>query len=55
MAEISGFNLNLRPQNTLGVAFRLTPELRDALVQAQQAGRSASFRLSQDSRGQVSA
>ncbi|KIY93813.1 hypothetical protein MNEG_14150, partial [Monoraphidium neglectum] len=48
----TGFHLDLRPRQQLAVSIRICGELRQALLEAQKCGRSASLRFEQDRRGQ---
>ena len=48
-----GFELDLRPRGNLAIELKLSPELRQALGEAHQAGRTASLRFGHDTRGQV--
>ena len=50
---LTGFELDLRPQNQVSLTIRLGSELREALAAAKLAGKPCSLRVDPDSRGQV--
>lgn len=45
----SGFQLDLRPRYNAAIAFKISPELKQAMAEAQQAGRPCSLRFETDS------